>query len=29
MQAADAGLLTDPDLACQRMKLFLAQAGVY
>ena len=29
MQAAEAGLLVDPDLACQRMKLFLAQAGVY
>jgi hypothetical protein len=29
MQAAEAGLVIDPDLACQRMKLFLAQAGVY
>lgn len=29
MQAAGAELLIDPDLACQRMKLFLAQAGVY
>jgi hypothetical protein len=29
MQAAEASLLIDPDLACQRMKLFLAQAGVY
>ena len=28
-QAAQAGLLIDPDLACQRMKLLLAQAGVY
>jgi hypothetical protein len=29
MQAAEAGLVIDPELACQRMKLFLAQAGVY
>jgi len=29
MQASAAGLLIDPDLACQRVKLFLAQAGVY
>ncbi len=28
MLAAEAGLLIDPDLACQRMKLILAQAGV-
>jgi hypothetical protein len=28
-QASEAGLLIDPDLACQRMKLFLAVAGVY
>ncbi len=27
-QAAEAGLLIDPDLACQRMKVILAQAGV-
>ena len=29
MKAADAGLLTDPDLACQRMKIILDLAGVY
>jgi hypothetical protein len=28
MRATEAGLLLDPDLACQRMRLFLAQAGV-
>jgi Protein of unknown function (DUF993) len=29
VQAAQAGLLIDPDLACQRMHLILAQAGIY
>jgi len=27
--ASDAGVLIDPDLACQRMRLLLAQSGIY